>query len=171
MLAGYLPAWILFAEAVDHVARIAGCDRQAALDGLLAALSDGVVASRWADTGDRIDPARWLPPRILVNGVMPVLRDDRPRRAPHVQDPVRPIELRREDVERLWPGGLPAATPPPASRPLRPPTKIEAFRAWVARQYPEGVPAGITRKMLAQEFKRDTKVGIDERTIRRALNC
>jgi hypothetical protein len=63
MAAGYRGAWISsFEEALDHVMNATAPDRREARDGLLLALSDGAVASRWADTQEPINSAD-LPPK------------------------------------------------------------------------------------------------------------
>ena len=43
MPAGYIRAWIIYREALDHVEQVAGCVRRDACDGLLAALRDGAI--------------------------------------------------------------------------------------------------------------------------------
>ena len=101
MPAGYERVWILsFAEALVRI-QCAGWEHDEASNGLLAALSEGNVATRWADTQEIIDPSLWVSPVILVEGIGPLLRGG-------CVDPYRVIEFRRADIERLWP---PAAHP------------------------------------------------------------
>lgn len=102
MPAGYVRAWISFLEALDHVEWVAGCARQEACDGLLAALLDGAVESRSGNTREAIDPAKWRLAEVCVPGSVffPADPNDRSRlgRVPANL----PIELRREHVELIW---------------------------------------------------------------------
>ncbi len=106
--AGYERAWISsYFEALDHVRRAGWADDKAR-DGLGDALSDGAVATRWADRDELIDPGFWIRPVIFVDGIGPLLRDG-------CIDPYRVIEFCRADLERLWPitmHGLRNATGP-----------------------------------------------------------
>ena len=90
MLAGYVPEWVTWADALAHIERVGGYSREDVIAGLTAALRDGNVASCYADTGEAIDRARWYPLLILV--------EDKP-----LIDHGGPIQLRRADIERLWP--------------------------------------------------------------------
>lgn len=124
--AGYHPEWISFDAGVRHVMRAAACDRGEAINGIIAACKDGAVAGRYGETHDAIEPASWaraairtgyraelggyvliaivpLPdeipmPREMCGPTSPddgVPRIDRGWSYP-------PVELRREDIERLW---------------------------------------------------------------------
>jgi len=57
----------------------------------------------------------------------------------------------------------------PAGKPTAPQTKRAAFVGWMTKRYPRGIPPGTTAKMLAKEFSQDTRVVVNERTVRRAL--
>ena len=48
------------------------------------------------------------------------------------------------------------------------PTKRSAASLFINRQYPDGIPIGVTNKMIAQEIKIKEGVTVTERTIRRA---
>ena len=88
--AGYVAAWIQFAEAVTHVQQIADCTRRDAVDAVMMALQDGHIASRYSDTGDEINKRDWFSVAFVAGKLL--LGADR-----------RPVELRREDIEKLWP--------------------------------------------------------------------
>jgi hypothetical protein len=47
-------------------------------------------------------------------------------------------------------------------------TQVAAARAWLAATYSDGIPAGITNKMLALTYREATKAPMSERTMRRA---
>lgn len=137
MPAGYNPAWVSFDEAVRHAMRAASWDRRDAIDGVVAACKDGALASRYGDTHEGIDPTSWrragiaegyLPGRgkgyVLIAivprpGEIPLPResrgptwaaDDVPRVDRGWSYP--PVELRREDMERLWPMPIGGIRPP-----------------------------------------------------------
>jgi hypothetical protein len=44
----------------------------------------------------------------------------------------------------------------------------QAARAFIARAYPNGIPAGKTNKLISGEYTKDTKAPMSERTVRRA---
>jgi hypothetical protein len=91
MLAGYIPAWMLFPDGVNWIANVVGCDRNAAREALLAALYDGAVKSRFAVNGEPIEAYRWCPPVVFVEGNdTPLIGDS------------QLIELHRADVQRRW---------------------------------------------------------------------
>lgn len=50
----------------------------------------------------------------------------------------------------------------------RKPTEREAVTSFIAKHYPEGVPAGKSNKSIAAEAERATGVSASERTVRRA---
>ena len=62
--------------------------------------------------------------------------------------------------------GEPAGKKP---APKRPPPKQRAVKEWVLEQYPRGIPAGVTVKVIERDFERDTGIPVNERTVRRAL--
>ncbi len=103
MPAGYVRTWISFLEALDHVERVAGCARQEACDGLLAALRDSAVHGRFADTGEVIDPPKWYRAEVYRPGSVAFPHDPTDRSQLGRWPSNRLVELRREDVERLWP--------------------------------------------------------------------
>src|SRR5438067_6235440 len=88
--AGYRPAWFSFVAAREHVERVAHCSSHHAVEALRAALYDGAARSRFADSGETIDPARWMSPLMLLDG------------EPIVGEAGRSIKLCRPDIERLW---------------------------------------------------------------------
>jgi hypothetical protein len=112
MLAGYVGNWIPFMRAAHRVARIAHCRSDEACFALIRSCFQGDVASRLGDTGETIPAGQWYGAG-LVEGIGLGLPDgrggtifDRERGPPSPRrSPFRPVELRREDVERLWPGG------------------------------------------------------------------
>jgi hypothetical protein len=95
MPAGYVRGWLSFAKAVDHVELLAKCPREEAREGVLAALLDGEIQSRFADTHESIEATRWRSPIIFVDGI-----PDAPLIG-HFQA----IELSRANLERWWPAG------------------------------------------------------------------
>jgi hypothetical protein len=115
MLAGYARAWISFLEALDHVERVVGCARQEACDGLLAALRDRAIESRFTDTGEAIETAMWHRADVYAPGsvTFPGDPNDRSQLGRWPMD--RSVELRRADMDRLWPVE-PAAVPHPSER-------------------------------------------------------
>jgi hypothetical protein len=48
-------------------------------------------------------------------------------------------------------------------------TKRTALQKWIAGRYTQGIPAGMTQKEIARDFKTDTGTVVDVRTVRRAL--
>lgn len=132
--AGYDPAWISFDEAVERVMRAAASGQHDAIAGVVAACKDSAVASRYGDTHEAIDPASWGRAGIVEGyraeartyaliaivprpGEIPLPREALGPTSPGDGVPrvdrawsFRPVELRREDVERWWPL-LPALEP------------------------------------------------------------
>ena len=112
MLAEYVGDWILFMRAAHRVARISHCRSDEACFALIRACLQGDVASRLGDTEETIPAGQWYGAG-LDEGFGLSLPDggggtifDRERGPPSPRrSPYRPVELRREDVERLWPGG------------------------------------------------------------------
>lgn len=112
MLAGYVGVWVPFMRAADRVAKVAPCRSDEACFALIRACFHGDVASRLGDTGETIPPGQWHGAGLMEDGGL-ALPDggggmifDRERGPPLPRrSPYRPVELRREDVERLWPAG------------------------------------------------------------------
>jgi hypothetical protein len=129
MFAGYVPAWLLFPNAVGHVQRVTGCTPQQASDGLVAALRDGAIASRFADTGASIDPQKWFAPVVWLEGE-PLLSE--PGDAP-IGGRSRPVELRRGDIENIWPGDITRTVEPAPTERLTLPEQVSLL----ARVMPE----------------------------------
>jgi hypothetical protein len=48
-------------------------------------------------------------------------------------------------------------------------TKRDALASWIAERYPEGIPPGITAKVIARDFELEKKIVVHVRTVRRAL--
>jgi transposase len=48
-------------------------------------------------------------------------------------------------------------------------SKREEVAEFIARNYPNGIPAKVTNKMIAIEYKAETGTAVSERTVRRAL--
>jgi hypothetical protein len=94
-LAGYLSAWSPFTEARDHVQRTTGCSRRDAQKALVMAAQDSRIASRNSDTGEDIDAKAWF--RVMFVEGQPSL-------GVGCDGEIRRVELRREDLEKLWPG-------------------------------------------------------------------
>jgi hypothetical protein len=112
VVAGYVGDWIPFMRAAHRVARIAHCRSDEACFALIRACLQGDVASWLGDTEETIPAGQWYGAGLVEGfglglpdgGGGTILDGERgppsPRRSPN-----RPVELRREDVERLWPGG------------------------------------------------------------------
>lgn len=124
--AGYDPAWISFDEGVRRVMRAAACDQREAIMGIVAACKDGAVASQYGNTHDAIEPVSWGCATIrkgyraeargyLLIAIVPRPGEiPLPREMPGPTSPddgvprvdrawsYAPVELRREDLERLW---------------------------------------------------------------------
>jgi hypothetical protein len=47
--------------------------------------------------------------------------------------------------------------------------KRDAVASWIAERYPDGIPAGTSRKEVARQFEAKTKVRVDPKTVDRAL--
>jgi len=126
MPAGYMRVWLSMEAAIDHVIRVAQCGRQEARDALVLALIDGAVESRFGDHGQEIKPSDWQTARYFApirgpNGKMVKggsLRPffDPPPEPETLPERPSPVEVRREDVERLWaaPTTLQGTSGPPA---------------------------------------------------------
>jgi hypothetical protein len=133
MPAGYVRVWASMEAAIDHVIKIARCDRQEARDALLQAILDREIRSRFGNNGlQEIQPflrqnaKQWAPDggvgarppnRLRISGDEAHLRPffDPPPDPALLPGRVRPVEVRREDVERLWPtpGAMALATDHP----------------------------------------------------------
>jgi hypothetical protein len=126
--AGYDPVWISFDEGVRRVMRAAACDQCEAIKGVVAACRDGKVASRYGNTHEPIESVSWVRAsivtgyRVEVHGYVlvaivpraneifaapremlgPTSPDDGVPRVDRAWS-YPPIELCREDIERLWP--------------------------------------------------------------------
>lgn len=96
----YVPAWMPFAEALDHVQETAVCTRRNAADALVMALQDSRIVGRYSDTGEEIDAAHWF--RAIFVGAKLLLDAGS-------NGEIRSVELRREDLEKLWPDPTAAA--------------------------------------------------------------
>jgi hypothetical protein len=121
MPAGYVRAWLSMEEAIDHVMRVAECGRQEARDALVQAILDGEIRSRFGDDGLQDIKAflwqharQWAPysglgakaaNRARISGDAAYLRPffDPPTDPALLPERLRPVEVRREDVDRLWP--------------------------------------------------------------------
>jgi hypothetical protein len=108
-------------EAIEHVVRVAECGRQEARDTLVQAILDGEIRSRFGDDGlQEIKAFLWqyarqwapnsglgarAPNRVRISGDPAYLRPffDPPPDPALLPDHLRPVDVRREDVERLWP--------------------------------------------------------------------
>jgi len=64
--------------------------------------------------------------------------------------------------------GEPQSVKPRATQ-VNIPTKRTALQKWIAERYPKGIPAGMTQKQIARDFKSDTGTVVNARTVRRAL--
>jgi hypothetical protein len=100
--------------------------------------------------------------------------------------PRREIEISTSDLLKIWRepaaqvGQEPTtAAPEPQTTDASPPrtepghpaakqTMEAAARAYIARAYPKGIPAGKANKMIAAEYTNDIKAPMSERTVRRA---
>ncbi len=133
MPAGYVRAWIIFLNALDYVEQVAGCARQEACDGVLDALRDGAVQSRFSDTGEAIDPSQWYRAEIYVPGTVVFSSDPTDRTRVGQWPSNRWAELLREDVERLWPAEPPRMTDPDPNERLTLPDQVRLL----ARIMPE----------------------------------
>jgi hypothetical protein len=61
------------------------------------------------------------------------------------------------------------AAPEPLPTRIEITTKREAVASWLGKQYGEGIPPGMTSKEIVRQFKSETKMQVDIRTVRRAL--
>jgi hypothetical protein len=170
-LAGYIREWPPLLDGIKHVQRV----RTLALDGawreLQSALYEGKVKSRFAGARyeiarhDGIKPHSWHRAAVIadVGGAVTFNYDGRPI----VTNPAHPNYLPLHQVEICWADVLrywPEPNPQPA-----PKTKIEALRSWLGARYGSaGPPPGTTAKTIAREFKADTNISVDARTVRRA---
>jgi hypothetical protein len=129
MPAGYVRVWLPMEVAIDHVTRVAGCGGQEAREALVQAILDGEIRSRFGDNGlQEIKPFLWQnakqwapysglgatpPNRVRISGDAAYLRPffDPPPDPSLLPERMRPVETRREDVERLWPS-LPVLAEP-----------------------------------------------------------
>jgi hypothetical protein len=91
-------------------------------EALVLALEDGCIAGRYSDTGEKINAGNWF--RVTFVGPEPLLGAG------------RRVDLRRADLEKLWPDptavrgcGKAAASATPEKEPLRPAAKSEIHRA------------------------------------------
>lgn len=121
MRAGYVRVWLPMEAAIDHVTRVAECGGQEAREALVQAILDGEIGSRFGDNGlQEIKPSLWQnakqwapysgigatpPNRVRISGDAAYLRPffDPPPDHSLLPERMRPVETRREDVERLWP--------------------------------------------------------------------
>ena len=141
MPAGYVRVWVSMEEAVDHVTRVTKCGRQEARDAVVRALLDAELRSRFGDNGlQEIKAPLWqnarqwalysglgarIPNKVQISGKSAYLRpffDPQPDPA-LLPERMRPVEVRRKDVERLWsmpPGSEDAPGYPEPSSPAAP---------------------------------------------------
>lgn len=143
MPAGYVRVWLSMEAAIGHVMQVAQCGRQEARDALVQAIHDEEIRSQFGDNGlQDIKAFLWenarhwapysgfgarMPNRVRIAGDLAYLRPyfDPPPDPSLLPERMRPVELRREDLERLWPL-LPALEEPRG--PLkRPAAGMEAF--------------------------------------------
>jgi hypothetical protein len=115
--------------AIDYVIRIADCDREEARDALVHAILDGEIRSRFGDNGlEEIKAFLWgnarhwapysgfsarNPNRVRISGDAAYLRPyfDPPPDPSLLPERMRPVEVRREDLQRLWPSPPVVAEP------------------------------------------------------------
>jgi hypothetical protein len=147
MLARYIPAWMSFSEARDLLPE----------DDLLAALYDGVIASRY-EHGEAIDRMGWNPPVVLI--------DDEPLVG---ADAGGRIQLRRVDVEKLAKNLARKATSAvsPARRRGRPPNKRAKVEAEMKKELAAGAQAFETLRTMKEEAMA-AKYGVGRDTARKA---
>src|SRR5262249_33584070 len=74
------------------------------------------------------------------------------------------VEFRR-GLDR-WGGGIPVQ---PKRAVGAKPSKRKAVASFIRKNYPSGVPAGITNDAIALAFETKTGIRVHERTVRRAL--
>jgi len=135
MPAGYVRVWLSMEAPIGHVMGIAGCGRQEARDALVQAVLDGEIRSRFGDNGlQEIKAFLWqharqwapysgfgarMPNRVRINGEAAYLRPyfDPPPDPALLPERMRPVEVRREEVEQFWvpPTALQDASGPPAA--------------------------------------------------------
>jgi hypothetical protein len=120
--AGYTTAWVPLPEALAYVQRTAGCSRLAATEALVMALRDSRIGSRNSDTGEKIDARDWF--RVVFVSGEALLGTGR-------NEEIRRVELRREDVDKLWldpdrtaDEGASSAAPEPELLKPAPPSRI-----------------------------------------------
>jgi hypothetical protein len=130
MRAGYIRVWLSMEEAIDHVTRVAKCSPKEARDALVQALIDGELRSRFGDNGlQEVKAFLWhyarqwapcsglgakAPNRSQISGDAAYLRPyfDPPPDPALLPARMRSVEVRREDVARLWPAPPIAASLP-----------------------------------------------------------
>lgn len=175
MPAGYVRVWLSIEAAIDHVKGITGCGRQEARDALVQAILDEEIRSRFSDNRlQAIKAFLWenarhwspysglaarMPNRVRISGDAAYLRPyfDPPPDPSLLPERMRPVEIRREDLERLWP------SPPALEEPRGP---LECATA--------GLEASGTEEQLARKWQREkwrrqwiSKFAGRQRTVRR----
>jgi hypothetical protein len=146
MPARYVRVWLPMEAAIEYVVRVARCSEQEARDALVQAILDGEIRSRFGDNGledikaSLWEYARyWAPYSALgarghfrITGDAAYLRPyfDPPPDRSRLPEHLRPVEVRREEVQRLWPeppasqgrSGRPVGQSAPAEKDDRPTT-------------------------------------------------
>jgi hypothetical protein len=175
MPAGYARVWLSVEAAIDHIIGAAGCGRQDALEALVQAILDGEIRSRFGDNGLQEIKAflwenarRWAPysgfggrypHRVRISGDAAYLRPyfDPPPDLSLLPERMRPVEIRREDLERLWPS-------PSASAESREPLQPAAADT----EAPDSEER-LARKWRRRKWRRQwiAKFAVRQRTVRR----
>ena len=194
MAAGYIPQWISLSDAIQHVQRVDHATFEQACKALILPLREGAIMSRFRGQevggvsaqieglSGAVPNGWWYHATVSGDGRVEFAAERHFGRRP----PRREIEISRSDLLKIWlepaaqlgqetttaaPEPQTTDASPPGTEPGRPPAKQtmqEAARAYIARVYPKGIPAGKTNKMIAAEYTNETKVPMSDRTVRRA---
>lgn len=71
-------------------------------------------------------------------------------------------------IEAVEPTSTTQSEQPPSPRAGAKPTKRQAVERYIAQNFPDGLPAGLSYKQIAQAVGREIGDTVDERTVRRA---
>ena len=194
MAAGYIPQWISLSDAIQHLQRVDHATFEQACKALILPLRKGAITSRFRGQevggvsaqiegfSGAVPNGWWYHATVSGDGRVEFAAERHFGRRP----PRREIEISRSDLLKIWlepeaqlgqepttaaPEPQTTDASPPGTEPGHPAAKQtmeQAARAFIARAYPNGIPAGKTNKLISGEYTKDTKAPMSERTVRRA---